>query len=630
MSELGDGGSMHTPGAPIYSTFNRNHCDNQIYFDNDCEYTSAAYNVMEGESVFQVRGDYITVEHTYYNHPFDGQAAIVDKGPGNQWLNPHYEPSAPPWSSAAQAIINESGLEAAYGYLFDWYIDGTPPPPPSFKATYPNPFDGAADVVLDTDLSWTAGIDAVSHDVYFGTDTTPDAGEFQCDQAGTTFDPGILDYNTTYYWRIDEINDINVIKTGDIWSFTTQAEPPLPSQATNPAPANDVNNVILTPELTWTQGSDADSHDVYFGKDQTIVSTLTRFSGDINGDGWVTFLDLKKLSEQWLQSSAALTTDIYNDGTANLLDFALLSMDWNKASDPAFKGNQTGTTFDPGTLAYDTTYYWRIDEVNAKGTATGAVWSFTTESAPPPPEPATNPNPVDEANDVIRDTNLSWTAGDGADSHDVYFGTDPTPDSNEFQGNQVGTTFDPGILANNTTYYWCIDEVNGSGTTPGTVWSFTTGQSSSVTVYSEADAYTESRDPNTNYGSDTLLKVRSTNKPFIRFDLSGVTDTVSSATLRLYVIRQTAQTVRCHFVSDDSWTESGITYNNEPSLTSLLHDNVSMPAEGTWLELDVTGIVNDEKGTKITFAFSKDATQEPRFSSKEGDYTPELVIISIN
>ncbi|NIO62429.1 MAG: hypothetical protein GTN71_17180, partial [Anaerolineae bacterium] len=91
-----------------------------------------------------------------------------------------------------------------------------------------------------------------------------------------------------------------------------------------------------------------------------------------------------------------------------------------------------------------------------------------------PPGQATNPSPADGATDVSTTADLSWTAGSGADSHDVYFGTDPTPDGTEFQGNQTQTTFDPGTMANSTTYYWRIDEVNAGGTTTGVVWSFTT------------------------------------------------------------------------------------------------------------------------------------------------------------
>jgi RHS repeat-associated protein len=69
---------------------------------------------------------------------------------------------------------------------------------------------------------------------------------------------------------------------------------------------------------------------------------------------------------------------------------------------------------------------------------------------------------------------LSWTAGTGGTSGDVYFGTDPTPDAGEFKGNQVGTMYNPGILTPSTVYYWRIDEKNSCGTTTGNVWSFTT------------------------------------------------------------------------------------------------------------------------------------------------------------
>jgi hypothetical protein len=65
---------------------------------------------------------------------------------------------------------------------------------------------------------------------------------------------------------------------------------------------------------------------------------------------------------------------------------------------------------------------------------------------------------------------LSWSAGFGATSHDVYFGTTYPP---EARGNQSGTTFNPGTLALTTTYYWRIDEVGGSGTIIGDDWNFT-------------------------------------------------------------------------------------------------------------------------------------------------------------
>jgi hypothetical protein len=68
-------------------------------------------------------------------------------------------------------------------------------------------------------------------------------------------------------------------------------------------------------------------------------------------------------------------------------------------------------------------------------------------------------------------TDISWTAGAGATSHDVYFGTTNPP---AFRVNQAGTTYDTGTMTGNASYYWRVDEKNSGGTTPGTVWSFAT------------------------------------------------------------------------------------------------------------------------------------------------------------
>jgi hypothetical protein len=97
---------------------------------------------------------------------------------------------------------------------------------------------------------------------------------------------------------------------------------------------------------------------------------------------------------------------------------------------------------------------------------------IVSEAASAPPSVATNPDPADGAVGVSLNPTLNWSAGTLAASHDVYFGTSPSP---AFQGNQPGTGFSPGTLSVSTTYYWAVDEVNGAGTAPGPVWSFTTG-----------------------------------------------------------------------------------------------------------------------------------------------------------
>ncbi|MCP3980722.1 MAG: hypothetical protein GY716_15580 [bacterium] len=89
-------------------------------------------------------------------------------------------------------------------------------------------------------------------------------------------------------------------------------------------------------------------------------------------------------------------------------------------------------------------------------------------------ELASDPLPANGATSESVLTALSWQAGSTALSHDVYFGSDATPDATEFRGNQLGTIFDPGDLSPATTYYWRIDEVTPVGTVVGIVWSFTT------------------------------------------------------------------------------------------------------------------------------------------------------------
>jgi hypothetical protein len=102
---------------------------------------------------------------------------------------------------------------------------------PPLRASTPNPPDAAVDVKQTPVLRWDAGLKAAKHNVYFGTDdtavanaTTASAGIYrgQQDLAVTTYVPteAPLQWNTAYYWRIDEVNGVDVWK-GNIWSFTT-------------------------------------------------------------------------------------------------------------------------------------------------------------------------------------------------------------------------------------------------------------------------------------------------------------------------------------------------------------------------------------------------------------------------
>lgn len=127
------------------------------------------------------------------------------------------------------------------------------------QANNPNPINGATNVSITTDLSWAAGSGATSHDVYLGTsyDAVNNANnsspEFKGNVTTATFDPGMLDYSTTYYWRIDEKDSHNCTRKGQLWSFTTEAFPPpaAPSGLT----ASAVSGFPSWIKLSWTDNS---------------------------------------------------------------------------------------------------------------------------------------------------------------------------------------------------------------------------------------------------------------------------------------------------------------------------------------------------------------------------------------
>ena len=362
---------------------------------------------------------------------------------------------------------------------------------PPGAASNPTPTNGATGVSITQDLGWTAGSGATSHDVYFGTSSP---GTLRGNQTATTFDTGTMSNNTTYYWRIDEKN-AGGTTTGIVWSFTTIVAPP--GQASSPSPSTGATGVSITQDLGWTAGSGATSHDVYFG---------TSSPGTLRGNQTATTFDTGTMSNNttyyWRideKNAGGTTTGIVWSFTTIVAPPGQASspspstgatgvsitqdLGWTAGSGATshdvyfgtsspgtLRGNQTATTFDTGTMSNNTTYYWRIDEKNAGGTTTGIVWSFTTIVAPP--GQATSPSPSTGATGVSITQDLGWTAGSGATSRDVYFGTAASPP--QVSTSQTATTFDTGTMASLTTYYWRIDEKNASGTTTGTVWNFTT------------------------------------------------------------------------------------------------------------------------------------------------------------
>jgi len=92
-------------------------------------------------------------------------------------------------------------------------------------AREPSPASGATDVALDLVLGFRAGREAAKHDVYFSDDwqAVVDGTVPVTTVTEPSHGPVALDLGKTYYWRVDEVNNVNPdsVWAGDIWSFTT-------------------------------------------------------------------------------------------------------------------------------------------------------------------------------------------------------------------------------------------------------------------------------------------------------------------------------------------------------------------------------------------------------------------------
>jgi hypothetical protein len=295
-------------------------------------------------------------------------------------------------------------------------------------ASGPNPPVGAVISETWANLSWRAGDLAVSHDIYVGEDfdaVNEGAEEtFVGTQEGTFIVVGFPGFpipdglvpGTTYYWRIDEVNESepNSPWKGEIWSFSVP-----PKTAYNPNPGDNAGGVGLDATLSWTAGYGAKLHTVYFGENLEDVENAT--GGKSQGT----------------------------------------------------------TTYEPGLLEMAKTYYWRVDEFDVVETHKGDVWSFTTEGAVGNPSPADGAVDVTQTpvlgweHGVFADTHEIYF---GTDKEGVKNADTSSPEY-KGSGNLGEESYDTGQLEWNTTYYWRIDEANDShpdSPWTGPLWSFTT------------------------------------------------------------------------------------------------------------------------------------------------------------
>ena len=339
---------------------------------------------------------------------------------------------------------------------------------PPKSAYEPSPADDGKFVDPDVTLIWTAGHGAKLHTVYFGDDFDTVSNATGGAQSGiTTYTPGDLEHEKTYYWRVDEFDGF-VTHTGDVWSFkTAKAGGGLRADYYK---GTDFNTFVLTrtdPQIDFSW-SDTEAPDPAVGDNEFSI----RWTGEVEAgytetytfypktdDGVRLWVGGKQLADSW---ESVPIYPIEHSGTIDLV-----------------AGNTYGIVME---------YFENTDNAIAelRWESPSTPKQIIPQAALALPIKAGSPNPRNGATGVKHAPVLKWEAGDYAVSHDVYFGTDEeavknaTTASPEYKGTKTldDKSYDPGKLGWATTYYWRVDEVNSvNPDSPwiGNLWSFTTG-----------------------------------------------------------------------------------------------------------------------------------------------------------
>jgi hypothetical protein len=115
---------------------------------------------------------------------------------------------------------------------------------------------------------------------------------------------------------------------------------------------------------------------------------------------------------------------------------------------------------------------------------------------------------------------------------------------------------------------------------------------------------------------------------FIQFTVTGISGTIQSAKLRMRATTNGSANGPAVYSTGTSWTETGITWNNRPGRTSGAVDNKGSIPTNTWVEYNVTSLVQGN-GT-LSFVLAADSTDAVIFSSRQGSQPPQLVVTFIS
>ncbi len=387
------------------------------------------------------------------------------------------------------------------------------------------PPSGTTNLGSNVELSWSGGDSRctelkATYDIYFGT-TSPPPFDHDNDTL-KVWNPGPLAPNTIYYWRVIA-KDANGEVNGGQWSLQTVCNLG-PSTISLLTPSDRDNDVGVNDGLTWAGGTSqclqlTSSYDVYFGTVSPPPfhhNTTEKFwtpGGLARGETYYW-----KIVAKDDHGTAASPIRSFTTSTCTLLPLAVVpgtpadgatnvpitqSITWSggasqcglatsfdvyfgTTSPPPLRDNTTLKYWSPGTMANNTTYYWKIVARDGNGGTSSVERSFTTVPVicALVPSAPTLVAPAVDATNVPLNQVLSWSGGDSqcdglTATYDVYLGTTPTPPL--ARNNGSAKSWSP-TLEYDTQYFWRVVAKDNNGSKSSETRSFRTPCHLSPTV----------------------------------------------------------------------------------------------------------------------------------------------------
>ncbi len=324
------------------------------------------------------------------------------------------------------------------------------------QASDPCPNDGAVNQLSSLQLRWKAGVDTESHILYFGTNLFPGEAEYIGILTDTVYNVSGLQPATTYYWSVDEENS-HGIRKGQVWSFTTD------SYCTATGIVTETDNYIS--RFAFESIVNSSSFDSYILYSEVVAEVVTGsdYTADIslgrNETGSVVSLWCDWNSNYLFEEDELTVIDNFNAESQKSVLITVPMTATPGLTRLRIRLLPNGV-YDPCN--------------NYAGETEDYLVQIARELAPP--DQASIPNPLNNAEFVSTKPLLEWKPGNNASEHEVYFGTTNPP---PFAATLIVPEYSPGQLAEDKLYYWRVDEVNPGGKTKGEVWYFTTFSSAS-------------------------------------------------------------------------------------------------------------------------------------------------------